>query len=1069
MKASKRIAAVLLSACIMVTSMGMQAYAYQGSGETAEPARTERGLEDTDEITEDSETIRENTKVITEDTEEFAEHAEKMQEDTEESANQTEKVREDTEESAKHEEEAQENAEESAKHTEKAQENAEEPGILNFIMQENEYIQTPGVQNIVAALGEEGGTLDGAVLWYRNRTTGRELTVQAAGIAGNMARFSMEYQSEDLAGIYELTKITWEQKGKSYQAVLADAGMEVVYGVNQTVESEPDELLLNQELLEEVEANVVTMDENGNPVSEDSVADVLGNAEGIPELSRKITTRGAKDMVIVLDPGHDSTHSGAFYHGYKEQDLVLKIAKSCKTELEKYGGISIYMTRETQSCPFGGGIVDSGTCNAKRVEFAAAKGADVYVSFHLNASPSSSAEGVGVYYPNSNYRPAIGAEGKGLATSIYQKLAALGLSTWASGILIRNSETNTQYPDGSLADYLAIIRRSKLAGFPAVLIEHAFLSNSGDVSQFLNSDAKLNNLGVADAQGIAAYYGLALKGEEDEKRTPEIASVQSRSSTKLRIAWNEVSDAVSYEICRSTEENGTYAKLGTTANTKYDDGTVTAGTPYYYKVCAVFENGEKSELSGAHIGKVLEQPKITKAVSVSSVQVDLTWNQVPDASKYELFRSEAKDGTYTKIATVKSGNTAYSDKNVKAQTTYYYKLRARGGEKTGYSSYSAVYSGWAVKKTKIVSVSSKTRTSLEIKWKKISRAYGYRIQRSDSKNGKYKTVATIKNGNTTKYVDKKLKTGKKYYYKVQTMNRVNKKTGYSGYCKAVSGATITGTSMVYARSKSSASMEVGWNRDYKATGYRIKRSASKNGTYQVIANISGNKTVKYTDKTISTGKKYYYAVESVVKKNGVSNYSGNSKPVTARNLKRVSGIAMETGEYGVVLTWLDVIAATGYQIMRSEEEGGPYREIAKLKTDEPGYSDTTAVVGNRYYYKIRPYRSGKYTGYGSYTKALEKWVLETPDNLTAASQSGQIKLSWGKVPKAVGYEVFRSTDEESGYESIGEVTGRSVCTYTDDTALPDQVYYYKVAAIGDNGEATGNGDETDPVSAQIES
>ena len=320
-------------------------------------------------------------------------------------------------------------------------------------------------------------------------------------------------------------------------------------------------------------------------------------------------------------------------------------------------------------------------------------------------------------------------------------------------------------------------------------------------------------------------------------------------------------------------------------------------------------------MSGVHAGKTLTQPSITKAVSVSNAQVDLAWNPVADATKYELFRSEAKDGTYTKIATLKSGKTAYSDKNVKAQTTYYYKLRARGGEKTGYSSYSAVYSGWAVKKTKIESVSSKTSTSLEIKWKKVSKAYGYRVQRSASKNGRYKTVATIKNGNTTKYVDKKLVTGKKYYYKVQTMNRVNKKTGYSGYCKAVSGSTITGTTMVYARSKNSASMEVSWNRDYKATGYRIKRST----------------------------------VESVVKKNGVSNYSGNSKPVTARNLKRVSGIAMETGEYGVVLTWLDVIAATGYQIMRSEEEGGPYQEIAKLKTDEPGYSDTTAVVGNRYY------------------------------------------------------------------------------------------------------------------------
>ncbi len=1058
MKASKRIAAALLSVCMMVTSMGMQAQAYQGEEAAAKPVKVESGLISTEEITDDAGKLERNTEEITDD-------AGKLKRNTEEITDNADKPEENTEEIT-------EDTEESVNDTKELQENTEKPGVLNFIMQENDFIQTPGVQNVAVSLGEEGSVLETAKLWYRNRTTGQEFTAEAAKIAGNMARFSMEYQSEEQAGIYELTELTWAQNGQSYRVVLNETDMEVVYGVNQTVETEPDEVLLDQELLEEVEANVVTMDENGNSVSENTVSNILGQAEGDLGLSPNIKTRGAKNMIIVLDPGHDSTHSGASYHGYKEQDLVLKIAKYCKTELEKYGGITIYMTRETQSCPNGGAIVDSGTCNAKRVEFAAAKGADVYVSFHLNASASSSAKGVGVYYPNSNYRPAIGAEGKGLATAIYQKLAALGLSTWASGVLIRNSETNTQYPDGSLADYLAIIRRSKLAGFPAVLIEHAFLSNSGDVSQFLNSDAKLNKLGIADAQGIAAYYGLALKGEDggvgNTKDAPEISSIQSRSSTQLRIIWNKVPEAVSYQIHRSASENGTYTKVGTTANAKYDDGTVTAGTSYYYKVCAVFEDGSESELSAVHVGKALTQPKITKVASVSSAQVDITWNQVADASKYELFRSDAKDGTYTKIATLKSGKTAYSDKNVKAQTTYYYKLRVRGGEKTGYSSYSAVYSGWAVKKTKILSVSSKTSTSLEIKWTKISKAYGYRIQRSTSKNGKYKTVATIKSGSATSYVDKKLTTGKKYYYKVQVINRVNKKNGYSGYCKAVSGSTITGATMAYARSKSSGSMEVAWNRDYKATGYRIKRSTSKNGAYQVVANISKNKTVKYTDKTVSAGKTYYYVVESVVKINGISNYSGNSKPVTARNLRKVTGVTMETGENGLIIDWRKVPGANSYQIMRSEEAGGPYKEIVKLSGSTLSYTDTTAVVGNRYYYKIRPIKNGKYTGYGSFTSALEKWVLESPDNLTVTSQAGQIKLSWEKVKKAVGYEIYRSTEEESGYESIAEVTGKSVCTYTDDTALPETVYYYKVAAIGDNGEFTGSGDETDPVDAQVD-
>ena len=67
-------------------------------------------------------------------------------------------------------------------------------------------------------------------LLYRNVTTGQELTTQSVAIAGNMVRFSMEYQDEASAGVYELASLSWEQDGKLYQAALADLGMQVQYG-----------------------------------------------------------------------------------------------------------------------------------------------------------------------------------------------------------------------------------------------------------------------------------------------------------------------------------------------------------------------------------------------------------------------------------------------------------------------------------------------------------------------------------------------------------------------------------------------------------------------------------------------------------------------------------------------------------------------------------------------------------------------------------------------------------------------------------------------------------------------
>lgn len=217
----------------------------------------------------------------------------------------------------------------------------------------------------------------------------------------------------------------------------------------------------------------------------------------------------AGNVVVVLDPGHDSTHAGTQAGGFGEENLNLQVAKYCKEELEKYTGVTVYMTREDVGCPYPG--TKAGDDNYKRVQFASQVGADAYVALHFNYAANPSAKGVNVYYPNGNYNPVVGANGKNLAAKIQERIVALGLND--RGIVVRNSEDNTLYPDGSLADYYAVIKNSKLNGFAGIIIEHAFLSNASDAA-FLSIPNNIKRLGMADAAGIAAYFGLQLKSEQ---------------------------------------------------------------------------------------------------------------------------------------------------------------------------------------------------------------------------------------------------------------------------------------------------------------------------------------------------------------------------------------------------------------------------------------------------------------------------------------------------------------------------------------------------------------------------
>lgn len=63
-------------------------------------------------------------------------------------------------------------------------------------------------------------------------------------------------------------------------------------------------------------------------------------------------------------------------------------------------------------------------------------------------------------------------------------------------------------------------------------------------------------------------------------------------------------------------------------------------------------------------------------------------------------------------------------------------------------------------------------TVAKITWKRVKQASGYYILRSTSEDSGYKKIKTINGSKTTSYSNKKLKSGKVYYYKVQAFYKI---------------------------------------------------------------------------------------------------------------------------------------------------------------------------------------------------------------------------------------------------------------------------------------------------------
>ncbi len=383
---------------------------------------------------------------------------------------------------------------------------------LNYLVVGNPVVCTPGSQFVLADVGDGTEKLSDAVLTYVNVETGTSYEVTADTVDEGSLLFNMEFDDTQPSGEYEVTTIEVVADGEKRIVRMVDTGIEAKFGINTDVDSEADAYVVDEQAEQDAEEacgedGITVLDAEGQEMTFDSLTEALQEADDSVADSGIATQSTANpNLVVVLDPGHGGSDPGACKYGLREADLTLKIAQYCKSKLEEYSHVEVYMTR----------TADTDNNLANRVAYAKKFNPDVFVSIHINAVGGQHG-GAEVYYPNGNYIPGIGTEGKELAEVIQQKLVALGL--YNRGIKIRNTEDGSQYPDGSPSDYLGVIKRSKEAGFPAVLIEHAFIDNYGDVYNFLSREDKVKEMGYADATAIAEYYGLSKNGNYGSKAT----------------------------------------------------------------------------------------------------------------------------------------------------------------------------------------------------------------------------------------------------------------------------------------------------------------------------------------------------------------------------------------------------------------------------------------------------------------------------------------------------------------------------------------------------------------------
>ena len=285
------------------------------------------------------------------------------------------------------------------------------------------------------------------------------------------------------------------------------------------------------------------------------------------------------------------------------------------------------------------------------------------------------------------------------------------------------------------------------------------------------------------------------------------------------------------------------------------------------------------------LDKLLTLAKVTgfKVKSIFSTNVTLQWNKNANASGYEI--EQYKSGKWVNVAKITSNaTTSYTVKGLKAGTAgYQFRIRAyrTEGKNKAYSGYSATVkvntNPYGVGGFKC---SSKSSTSVILKWNKGTTASGYQLQQY--KNGKWVTIYTGTKATNTSYTVKGLKAGTAgYRFRIRAYKTYGNTKQYGSWSSEVKVNTNPyGVGGFKVKATAKNSITLGWNKGTTASGYQLQQY--KGGKWVTVYTGTKATSTSCTVKSLKANTSYKFRIRAYKTYGNTKQYGSWSKELTVR-------------------------------------------------------------------------------------------------------------------------------------------------------------------------------------------
>lgn len=339
---------------------------------------------------------------------------------------------------------------------------------------------------------------------------------------------------------------------------------------------------------------------------------------------------------------------------------------------------------------------------------------------------------------------------------------------------------------------------------------------------------------------------------------PQVPLVSATyTSNGVRLTWSESPGAEFYNVYRSTVSGSLGTYLGNSTSTAWTDSNITAGCQYFYTLRPYYRNAENKLFATTASAQekviTLLQPVLQSAGNIGGGN-RITWNQVPGARGYWVYRCDPSVGKYVRVASTSALN--YTDTSLSAHSAYYYAVLAWSRQNgtvfvSDFSDTKALLPATAIQGVTVQNGKNK------LEWAAIAGARGYNIYSVDSKTGSTTYLKSVL-GRTNDTVT--AVSGCTYI--VRPYLKLDGRTYYATSSNAVSCLSVNAPVVTLA-TLSTGGVQVSWN---AKSGSRYEIYRYNGSTYTYLKTVTG---ASYIDLTPGTG----YVVRRYVSEGSTRYYS----------------------------------------------------------------------------------------------------------------------------------------------------------------------------------------------------